>query len=313
MIHIREDYRLFSHLPAKESVIPRSKAWMRVFPNLIEFFTEETTVKVEMSHGEVKGFTHMLNIEKERCEVFGHTELGYMHLFIEAKDGAIFLKLHRGKTLNLKLNGKEIELLKKQEVKVMESQTCHDKTREKISFGCFKKPLLEKGIDLDSKLYLLSQQMPESEGFEIECDEIKSLLSDMFAPKKEDVLHRGLNLPAVKDRFALFTTYRKKIRDALMREDKDVISLYTLKMHASGRAICLQGDGFTLDMLWKKERVQRLVIHVTEERKKKLYFGAGVKKYRVRTDLKKRGEFVSADAVLEFKPRQNLFIDRITY
>ena len=317
MIKIREDYKVMTHLPGKESVIPMSKAWMKAFPCAIELFTEEESVSLELSVSEVKDFTHLLEIEKGRVEVFGKAKQGYFHLFFYAEDGQIFVKLNRGKSLTFKIGDKDHVLQKGDKLALLKTETkpaiLH---KEKVSFGCSRKPLIENNIDLETKLFLLTQQMIEEDVVELGSETVKALLVDLFAPKKEDRDHKGLDLGSKEfDRFALFSTYRKQLRDSIFFEDGDEITFLKkgVKLPIAGRCTGLRADGFNMDLLWRKGKVQSAVIYPSKDCKKTLNFPEGPKKYRVKEALNERGDYVDGDSVLELKANQKVFIDCITY
>ncbi|MCH9621530.1 MAG: hypothetical protein S4CHLAM20_09520 [Chlamydiia bacterium] len=317
MIKIREDFRLFTHLPGKESIIPGAKAWMKAFPCLMEIYTEGQVFNIKFMLENISGFTHLLNIEKRRVEVFKKAKEGYFHLFVFARNGEIILKLHRGKNLRILIDGKNEILNLKDELSICKTLTKdQNKKRERVSFGCYKKPMLEKNIDLDTKLYLLSQDMPDTDLVDLDSVQIKSLMYDLCAPKAEDINHRGLKLPLNPfDRFALFATFKKQFRDALFLENEE--SVFLLKegrrFPIAGRANGLQGDGFLMDLLWKKGKVQRAIIYPSKNCSKTFIFPKQAKRYRIKSHLKERGKFIESLSSLELEADKKVYIDRIVY
>ena len=316
MISIREDFRLFTHQPGKQSVIPRSKAWMRVYPCLIEICTENETLSLELDLHLVKDFTHLLNIEKGRVEVFGQAKEGYFHLWFFARNGEVVLSLKRGKSLLFKMHSQEVCLNKGDEVALLKTTTINEVScLEKLSFGCYKKPLLEKNMNVDAKLFLLAQQMPEENIVSLDDEKIKALLVDLCAPQTCDKYHQGLGLGSIAfDRFSLFSTVKKRVREALFIEHEDRIDILKggKTLPIAGRVVGIKGDGFKIDFLWRKNKIIRCVIHPEIDGKKRLNFARCEKRYRIKTSLRSKGKFVDADAFIELKAGQKVFIDRVT-
>ena len=308
MIHIREDYRYFTHLPGKESVIPLSKAVAKVYPCRIEVIAEKTCVIELQVTGPIEGFTHLLNIEKGRVEVFGTAKEGYFHLFLVGKDDKVYLKLHRGKTLLIELETRTVILNKGEEIALVTTETIPmPESFEKVSFGCYKKPLFENSIPLESKLYVLAQLFPKTS---LETDE--TIFIDLFSPKTEDPLYRGLNVKSNElDKFSLFSSFFQKYRASILVEKLDEIHLLAGKLPHAGRALGLICDGCTIDILWKKGKVIKMIIHPTQDSKKTLHFQGVVKSFRIKNNPKGKGKTFNATKPISLEQNKLLYVDRI--
>lgn len=308
MIHIREDYRYFTHLPGKESVIPLSKAVAKVYPCRIEV-TAELTCLIELKvTGPIDGFSHLLNIEKGRVEVFGTAKEGYFHLFLTGKDGKIFLKLYRGNALLIEVDGRAVTMSKGEEISLLTTETmAMPERREKVSFGCYKKPLLENGIALESKLYCLSQLFPKTP-----LETLEPILIDLFSPKLEDPYYRGLPFQNnLSDKFSLFSSFFQKYRASILVEISDEIHLLRGKLPHAGRALGLICDGFMIDILWKKGKVIKMILHPTYDSKKKFIFPNNAESFRVKGHPKEKGKVFPAKELLSLEQGKALYIDRI--
>ncbi len=318
MIKIKEDYRYFTHLPGKESVIPLSKAWFIAFPCKFSLFSDKATCEIDLKiTGPVKGFTHLLNIEKARVEVFGTSREGYFHFYLFAESGVIYLKLHRGKEVGLVISNQEKTLKKGEVIALLECETMQMvPVKEKISFGCFKKPLLENQIDRTTKLYALSQLIPTTIAISLDNSQIHDLLVDLFSPKTKDVNYQGLATPTFEfDKFSLFSTFKMQLKEQLLREEKQILYLLEggKELPHAGGATSLQTEHALIDLLWRKKKVIQLIIHPLEDSSLTAIFPMHPKSFRVKHHHKERGKFVDAGEPLSLQKGCTLLIDRITY
>ncbi len=317
-IKIKEDYRYFTHLPGKESVIPLSKACFRAFPCKFSLFSDQTSCEIDLKiTGPVKGFTHLLNIEKARVEVFGTSQEGYFHFYLVAESGVIYLKLRRGKEVAMVIDGQEKTLKKGESIALLKCETMQRlSVKEKISFGCFKKPLLENQIDRSTKLYALSQLIPAMRTVALENSQIQDLLVDLFSPKTEDVNHQGFVIPTFDfDKFSLFTTFKKQLKEHLLREEKHTLYLLegAKELPHAGSAISLQTEHALIDLLWRKKKVIQLIIHPLEDSSLSVIFPMHPKSFRIKHHHKEKGKFLDAGEPLTLEKGKSLLIDRITY
>jgi hypothetical protein len=314
MIKIREAYKYFTHLSGKESVIPLSHVKLRVYPCKLLIEGREIILNIT---GPVKGFTHLLNIEKARVEIFGTAEEGYFHFHLLAKDGKVLLKLHRGTEISFSLDGKEALLKKGESLTLLNTETMSvPETKEKISFGCFKKPLLENTIDRRTKLFSLCQLIPKSSPAEVELSQIEPLLTDLFCPQAKDVEHLGISMPKEPFApFALFDTFYKEMRAAILVETQDAIEILAggKKLPIAGRATNFRCTECSIDILWRKGRALKLTITCFKDMEKKIHFPGNAKTFRTKHRLNDKGTVFAAAAALSLKAGQSLFVDNITY
>lgn len=93
-ITIAERLRPFSHVPGTYFMLPGSPLRFQLFPALIRIhdlsnskprLVKEVPLNVK---GPVKNFTIMQDLEKGLINVFGHTQLGYMHYRITANENS---------------------------------------------------------------------------------------------------------------------------------------------------------------------------------------------------------------------------------
>ena len=193
MIKIKEDYRYFTHLPAKESIIPLSNAIAKIYPTRCLISSKKEQVIIDLNLTDMDKFTHLLQIEKQRVEFFGKAKSGYVHFHLFAKDGFIYIKLHRGIDVSIAINNKSFLLKKGKHLQVCEALTIEKKSKlERISFGCTKAPILENSINKESKLYLLSQLIPSVADEKVDLKSIEICLSDLFSPQSEDINFTGM-------------------------------------------------------------------------------------------------------------------------
>lgn len=314
MIKIKEDYRYFTHLIGKESVIPLSKVVAKVFPTRLEI--GEVVVDLNLT-GPIKGFTHLLNMEKGRVEVFGKAKEGYYHVFLLAKEGKIVLRLHRGSSLSLVIDGKELTLEKGQEQTLLEAKTMPmPDFIEKISFGCSKKALLENDIQRLTKLYYFSQMIPKADALEMPLEDMESLISDLFVPSTSDRFFRGIITEHdIQDKFSVFASLYAKIKTDLVVEEENTLSVLRNSdaFNIAGRGVSLVTENFHVDVLWRKGRVLKVAITSAKDLSKKITFPGAVKKFRVRKHTNEKGKWHLADKPLFCKKNETLFIDRVTY
>ena len=312
MIEIREQYKYFTHLPGKESVIPLCEVLVRAFPTKIVVGEVEIDLLVE---GPVADFTHLLDMEKGRVEVFGKTGSGYYHLYLFAHEEEVLLKLHRGEGIDLLIDGKRVSLQKKEKLSLLKTTTVEKPAcLEKISFGCAKKPLLEKGIDRRTKAFALAQMIPEQEGKELELEEIEPFLVDLFAPKKEDVFHQGIGRLDVPP-FSLFTSLYQKMKSFLVEEQEGEILILPQgkKLPIAGRAKNIGCHFGTFDILWKKGRAIQLVIFPQQDGEILFTFPGRFKQFRVKEKPNTKGATFSAGEKIQLKKGAPLYLDKIIY
>jgi hypothetical protein len=318
IIKIKEDYRYFTHLPGKESVIPLSRAYLKAFPCKFFVGSDEDLCQVDLKiTGPVRGFTHLLHIEKARGEVFGTSQEGYFHFYLYAENGVIYLKLHRGKEVTMVIDNQEKTLRKGESIALLECETMQMvPIKEKISFGCYKKPLLENNIERSTKLYALSQLLPKSEAISLKNPQIHDLLVDLFSPQTKDINHQGLTIPAFDfDRFSLFSTFKKQMREHILKEEGNTLYLLEGKneLPHAGRGISLQTNYAMIDLLWRKKKVIQLIIHPLEDTTLTLVFPMNPESFRVKHHHKEKGKFIDASKPLALLKGHTLLIDRITY
>ncbi len=311
MIHIDEEYRYFTHLPGKESVIPLTKATAKVYPCRIEVTSGKTAVIDLQISGPVRGFTHLLNMEKGRVEIFGTALEGYFHLFLTGRDGKIYLKIKRGGPLGLIVDGRQMILNKGEEIELLEASTMPMKQLlEKVSFGCSKKPLLENAVAKETKLYCLAQLIPQAPIVEMET--VEPFLVDLFSPKTEDSLYRGFNAGAkMLDKFSLYSSFFHKFRSMIILEKEGEIHLLQGKLPHAGRALGLACDGCTIDLMWKKGKVVRMILFPSKNGTKKLIFSAKVSSFRIKGNPKEKGKILCVNDHLFLEQGRSLYIDRI--
>ncbi|MCH9617078.1 MAG: hypothetical protein SP4CHLAM5_00570 [Chlamydiia bacterium] len=314
MIKIRETYKYFTHLPGKESVIPLSCIKVRAYPCKIIIENIEVVLNIT---GPIKGFTHLLNIEKARVEVFGKGEEGYFHLHLFAKKGQILLKLHRGENISLTISQKEKNLIKGEVLPLFETNTIDlPQRKEKISFGCFKKPLLEKGVDRKTKLFSLCQLMPKTSSAQVELSQIEPLLKDLFSPQTEDVDYQGISIPGEPfSPFALFAPFYQQMRASILLETEDTITILGggKKLPIAGRATNFACKECSIDILWRKGRALKLTITPFKDVEKRLLFPGNAKSFRIKQRPNDKGTILTHSSLLVLKAGQTLFIDNITY
>jgi len=284
----------------------------KVYPCKIVVKDGSALVAIDIeTKGEVKGFTHLLNIEKGRLEIFGQREEGYFHLFLEAFEGEIFLKLSRGKTLSLKMEGIDFLLEKGKSLSILKTLTIPmPKDVEKISFGSFKKPLLEKGGCIQTKLYYLAQLIPKAPLISI--DAIEPFFLDLCSPQGEDLLYRGIKeIKNPFDPFSLFSTFFDRLRRQMIIENGEDLLFLKGKVPHAGKVTGLSCEGCTIDFLWRKGKVMKMVINPTKEVKRKLVFSQDITSYRIKHHPKEKGKIVLVNDYLMLEKGKSLFIDRI--
>ncbi|MCH9811571.1 hypothetical protein K0U07_02265 [bacterium] len=312
MIEIRERYSYFTHLPGKESVVPLSHVVVRAYPTKI--FVGDVEVDL-LGVAPVSEFTHLVDMDRARVEIFGRGKDGYFHFFVFAKEGSIFLKLYRGEKIDLLIDGEKVSLSKKEKRVLFSTKTMEKPVKlEKISFGCTKKPLLEKGVDRTTKMFALSQLIPKEEGAKLEIEEMEPFLVDLFSPKTEDVLHLGvgkLDTPA----FSLFSSFYEQMKSFLVQEKEDGIDVLPQgkKLPIAGRAQNIECSFGTIDILWRKGRVIRLNIFAQKEVSISISFPGMAKSFRVKEKYNDKGSRLLAGELLHLEKGKSLFLDKITY
>lgn len=314
MIKIRETYKYFTHLPGKESVLPLSHVKVLAYPCKVVIDDIEILLHIT---GPVDGFTHLLNIEKARIEIFGKAREGYFHFHLFAKDGQVFVKLQRGTEITITLDGKKITLKKGESLALFHTETIDaPEWKEKISFGCFKKSLLENNIDRRTKLFSLSQLIPKTAPAEVEFSQIEPLLRDLFSPQTKDVDCLGLSLP--KDPFtpfSLFDTFYKQQRAAILIENKEGIHILpeAKKLPIAGRATGFRCAECSVDILWRKGRALKVMLSCFKAMEKKIKFPGNAKSFRLKYRQNDKGRVMQASTSLPMQAGQVIFIDNITY
>lgn len=316
MIKINEDYRIFTHSPAKESVIPLSHSICRAYPTRIEIVSEEKSVVIDcLDISDVEDFTHMLNIEKKRVEVFIRYNKAYVHFFFYAKEGKVYMQLHRGSKLRVLIDGKEQTIEKKECVELLQTKTMKcPESMEKLTFGCSKKPGLEKLKEKQSKLFVLSNLIPQKCGEKVTQKVIDTLLVDMFSPKSIDQKYTGVAITAVEP-FSLFSSFNTSMREKLFSEEEDtLIFMPKIKeLNHCGRILSYETKDVQFDLLWKKNKVLRCIIYPKVDCTKRLLFSKSVKTFRVKNTLREKGERRKANESVSFTSGKKYIIDRIIY
>jgi hypothetical protein len=155
--------------------------------------------------------------------------------------------------------------------------------------------------------------MEDKEVLPLEIFQIHPLLEDLFSPKNQDYQHRNLNLPKIEgDRFALFSTFRKKMKEKFCKQEGNI--LYFLpkgkELSHAGRATLINMGEFSFDILWKKAKAVKITIYPHCDGGKILAVG---KKYRVKNYPNEKGKWHNSLELLNFKKDKKIYIDRIDY
>lgn len=315
----------FFHLPGGLCLIPGSDWQVRVFPAKLKFKSLTSGEKREFSLdiiGPVLDFTAVLNLEKLRVEVFGHTARGYMRYFISMEEEGICLFFDKEKRKEL------IPVLWKK-----------GKTSfERLSLGMHKQldwELVSRRRDLKEIFpvwFRLGEITPVTEKTE---EGVAALLKE--SPKLEVVSHftklflagfKSLLVPRLSDDayqgivpvtevkaspLILLSEGARLIRALFFKEEGNrfyFLSSLAPEFH-EGRFVQItttQGD--LINFEWSKKLLKKVEIMPQQTRDVTLHLQHVLKSFRVKHSLRDKGKRHSATEPLLIESGRALYLDR---
>lgn len=325
--------RPFSHEPGTSCPIPHTSWEAKIYPTKIFFrdlgSSKEETLSLPIT-GPVKGFTIVLNLEKECIEVFGFAQKSYFHYYIMPKGNKLVLQFHKGKEILLPFA-------------IIHSQPIN---KERLSLGIHKQQ--DWNLVCRRKLMTevfpfwlrLSQMIPKGPipkkhwgnfalmGKEVEKKEIVEHFSLLFqttfqgilSPRVNDENYLGIlpdeTIPVDVSPIGLIHEGAQKIRQIFFREEGDdlfILPELPPEFHA-GRFVFLQTKfGDRIDLEWAKKQIKKINIFPKKTRGIKLHLQKAIHSFRVRRHLHEKGEKYKSRDRLEVNENQPLFLDRFEH
>lgn len=316
--------RPFSHRPGTCCLIPFSTWEARIYPTKIRFqnlaMREERELTLSIQ-GPVKGFTIVQDLEKGRIEVFGKGYEGFFRYYITAGS----LEFVKGETLPL-------DFIQKYEL---------PPSKMRLSLGVHKKQdweLISRRSAMEEVLPFwirLAQLIPE-EAFPKKKMGTLALLEEPFTKQNAyshfqnifQVAFEGILSPRIADEnflglipeekrgvspIPLIHEGAKQIQELFFQEEEDLFHFLPKlpKEFHAGRLIYIKtSSGDQVDIEWTKKQIKKVIICPQTSRQIQLGLQKRIRSYRVRKNLRQKGEMRSSTQVIELKPGQTLFLDR---
>lgn len=324
-ITIAERLQPFSHTPGASCLIPGTAWQIQAFPLrfILTSPTGEQHVIAWPLNGPVSDFTLLQDLERGFVSIFGTWQEGFFLWQVDAKEGAIWLRLQRAPAAGCTVN--ERRLLRKEAIRIVSvEEPAPLPTEERLSFGSHKKQeweLMHRRLDLCEILpfwFRLAQVTPAKEtshpSFNEELSkELRRLFLAqfrcMFIPSLSDDRHQGFQTIASNPLHG----GAKILRDALFREENGayaILPALSPEWHCGRLINIATAAGDTLDLEWSKKQVQRIVLRPAASRSLSLIFPPAIKSFRVRTTLSSKGVRQSVSTPLSLEAGTPLFLDR---
>ncbi len=320
----------FSHLPGIEVPLPWDLSFLEGFPTLLRFYDLSSSEKSLIKEiflpveGPVDNFTVELDMEKKKVNLFGEAKNGYFRY-------SIFSPHH---------------IVKEKQFSPKESRWIEP---ERLSLGSHKKQeweAIKKRLDfseifplwhrLGRECSLASPPHISSGMFSLlrACEDaiashrpehilpaFRSLFlagfQGMLVPRLTDTDFQGLvprstEIPSVTP-FYLLTEGARLIRSLFFQQDNDIIALLPSlpPQFFAGRMTKVACPPFgKIDFEWSKKSLRRLALKAESDATLFFRFPPSVKKYRLRTHPKEKGEQVEGRKGLEIKSGSTYLLDR---
>ncbi|MCB1212708.1 MAG: hypothetical protein KDK40_00250 [Chlamydiia bacterium] len=350
-IQFSHPLRPFSHHLGTTLLLPRSPLVVRCFPTRLEFLSVDHLDKDTplgslewRNSGPIEGFTVRFDMDRERVELWGHSEKGLFHYIFWWSGDHLQLKTRR---LPSEIEGPFIEgSIACKVISGGEERAVHSSNN--LYLGVSKKQEWESIARRNSLreflpfLYRQGEWYPEippptggvgeifsqwkqkiDESDASTCEKlIGSLFStgyrDFCTPTLVDSFHRGYGLsqPTEDDRaLAICSTFSELLRRHFVRCDDRKIHLLPLLLPSlrCGRLIGIElGEGNRLDLEWSKKEVRRCVLRIATPRPFQFVEAKGMQSFRLRRESEQMGKRFLVGDVLPIDTSGNYLLDQFT-
>lgn len=306
-IVIRQSLKPYSLQPGFRCLIPLTSWEAQVFPSKAILCDLKSKKQVEISlpfGGKLEGFRTVLNLERGRIEVESSGEKPF---FLTAESHSSIKKI---KVLPSK-NRLSLGIHKKQDVDLMTRRMSMAEIFPiwiKLSEWIPEFPLPSKPI---GTMHLLN---PGSL-----CELYQAGFERFFCPRFLDSKYLGFVKEEVIPKkicpIGLIHKGAFLIKSLFFFQEKDVLHFLPnlpKEFHA-GRFVCLETkEGDQFDIEWSKKTLKKLIFRPCLEREVVFNLQNKLKTFRIRTNLRARGEMVNNRKPLSVKPGQVLYCDRFS-
>ncbi|MES2198906.1 MAG: hypothetical protein V4489_01895 [Chlamydiota bacterium] len=338
-ITIVDRLQAFSHRPGHEVMVPGTHFKLRVFPTLLECLDLCSLKKTSFAwdlKGPIYPFTVEQDLEKSCVRIYGESVQGYFRFVVRLEDDKIVLLVEKAPL-------KET-MLKKDRIVLVEGVVGKkNPPLEKLFLGNNKQKDVD-GMrvrrDLSELLpfwFFLGGMTPEVEEEKGEMTHLLDLidekienrdksvdtlflstylagLSSGFVPRAHDDEFQGIIPIETKALSALSILYRGSlsIRSLFFQEKEGIYHFLPClpSQFPAGKMVGVKSlDGSTIDIEWTKHMIRRIQISIQKVGELNCTFNFGIKRYRVRRNLKDKGTILQVGETLKVRTGDTLWLD----
>lgn len=340
-ISIVDRLRAFSHNPGHEVMIPGTDLKVRVFPTRLECL-DLYGVKKGFFSWDVKGpvfpFTVEQDLEKSCVRIYGESVKGYFRFLLKQEEDKIIVCIEKAPVENIDCKQDKIILVENVLVK-------KDHATERLFLGNTKQKdvdFMRRRRDLSEILpfwFFLGQMTPEVKEEPGEMmrllDQISSRienkdksvdffllsaylagLSSGFVPRAQDEEFQGIVRVEKKEGLSAMSFLSMGsflIRSLFFQEKMGVYHFLPClpSKFPAGKMVGIKtSDGNIIDIEWTKHQMRRICIFPQKDGEIRFTFPFGIKRYRVRKNLKDRGSIRQIEETFVVKALEVLWLDR---
>jgi hypothetical protein len=333
-------YRAFSHKPGAKVMIPGTLWTLTAYPAELIFapLDKDPTCILELGiTGPVSPFTVEQDLKRKKVTVYGQAEEGYFRFSLQED---LIFKVEKAPTKGISykdvikkekgifFTGDQISFskatLSKNPVEELFLGSNKAREFEKIRTRKDIKEILPlwhglgqmtpgssatKGAALD-----LLEEAEKAPSQELFLKLFLATLSEGFVPRGFDEERQGI-LTSEKEETAPYILERGAalIRSLFFKEEKGTYYLLPrmLSQLPCGKMLgIVTEDGSILNLEWTKHQIRTLEVTVKQDKELALVFPKDIKRFRLKTSPKDKGQILQQGEVISTQTGQTLFLDR---
>lgn len=340
-ITIEDRLQAFSHKPGHEVLVPGTHYKLKVFPTFLECMDLCGTKKASFSwdlKGPIYPFTVEQDLEKFCVRIYGQSVQGYFRFLVKEEEGNIVILIEKAPTEGTALQkGKSILIegvvVKKspfRERLFLGNSKQKDvdcmRTRRDLSeilpywffLGQITPEVKEKEGEMSHLLDLVQQKI-EHGNKEVDALLLSTYLAGLcpgFVPRAQDEEFQGI-VPIEKKKgitaLSLLFKGSLQIRSLFFQEKEGVYHFLPClpSNFPAGKMVGLKTvDGSTIDIEWTKHQMRRICISIQKVGELNCTFSFGIKRYRIRRNLKDKGTVLQVGESFKVRTGDVLWLDR---
>ncbi len=339
-ITIVDRLKAFSHRPGHEVLVPGSLCKLRVFPTFLECI-DLCSLKEGSFSWDLKGpiypFTVEQDLEKSCVRIYGESLQGYFRFVVKAEEDKIVLLVEKAPLKETILKKDKIVLLEgilikkpsffeklflgNNKQKDMDFMRVRRDLSELLPFWFFlgqMTPAIEEKEGEMTHLLTLINQKIEHKDKSVDALLLSTYLAGFslgFIPRAQDVEFQGI-VPMEKEKnltaLALLSKGSFSLRSLFFQEKEGVYHFLPClpSKFPAGKMIGVKTiDGSTIDIEWTKHQMRRICIAIEKVGELKCTFTFGVKRYRIRRNLKDKGTVLQVGEAFKVRTGDVLWLD----